>query len=208
MDAYLLVDRADIGRIKMQPSSVSHSLPPQPLKHSPSWILKLKNNRDAEMNRPLRELGPNIRRYTYCRKQKSYDVHEISSIINFIWKRIRRQREFKSVWIGFTFDPIFFNKPSYILCLFSVTMLIFFMIFSICYAYMVYTKNLILLILHLLEMTVYNLHVSAFSDKFMKTSFFMKRTEMSEENLYFICSYVRYISYMYIYICTSYIHAT
>jgi len=54
MDAYLLVDCADIGRIKMQPSSVSHSLPPQLLKHSPSWILKLKNNRDAEMNRLLR----------------------------------------------------------------------------------------------------------------------------------------------------------
>lgn len=49
-DGCIFADRADIGRIKMQPSSVPHSSS-RSLKHSPSWILKLQNNRDVEMNR-------------------------------------------------------------------------------------------------------------------------------------------------------------
>lgn len=42
--------------------------------------------------------------------------------------------------------------------------------------------------------------------KIYENEFFMKRAEMSEENLYFICSYVRYISYIYVYIHHIYVH--
>lgn len=50
---YKCADRADIGRIKTQPTTLLLRVVFRYyfLRHSPSWILKLQNNRDAAMNR-------------------------------------------------------------------------------------------------------------------------------------------------------------
>jgi len=87
---HIFVDRTDIGWIKMQPSFVSHSS--QHLKHSPSWILKLQNNCNVEMNRLALMQRTQWSEYSMICVLSWPKIiccmHEVSSVINFMWKRI------------------------------------------------------------------------------------------------------------------------
>lgn len=56
----------------------------------------------------------------------------------------------------------------------------------------VYTKNFILLILRLLEMTVYNLHLFASSEKFMKTIFYESYICQRKISVFYN-SYIKYM---------------